>query len=157
LKETTLSTLGVALLALGAALAVAEAHVVSYGVLGISALVAIAAGITLVVDAAGAGLAVGLGVGLAAASVGAVYGAFVLARVLAVRRAPVRGGRAGLLGHRGEARNGGRVMVDGALWRARVWDPEEEPELRAGEPVVVEHVDGLTLTVRRAEEWEVAP
>jgi membrane-bound serine protease (ClpP class) len=152
-----MSTFGIALLSLGAALAVAEAHVVSYGILGTAAIAAIAAGLALIVDGAGAGLAVGLAVGLSAGAIAAVYGTFVLARVISVRRIPVRGGQAGVVGHRGEARDAGRVLVDGALWRARVWEPEEEPELRAGEAVVVERVDGLTLTVRRAEEWEVAP
>jgi membrane protein implicated in regulation of membrane protease activity len=51
----------------------------------------------------------------------------------------------------------GRVFVDGALWRARAWSAVADAELHAGDPIVVEHVDGLTLTVRRAEEWEVAP
>ena len=31
------------------------------------------------------------------------------------------------------------------------------PRSSRGDPVVVEHVNGLTLTVRPAEEWEVAP
>jgi membrane-bound serine protease (ClpP class) len=49
------------------------------------------------------------------------------------------------------------VFVDGALWRARLWAGDEPEEVAAGDPVVVERVDGLTLTVRRAEEWEVVP
>ncbi len=151
-------TLGLALLAIGAALAVVEAHVTSFGIVGCAAVVALACGIGVLIDAAGGGLAVSLSVGLAAGAVGAVYLAFVVGRVLAVRRTPVRGGRAGLIGHRGELRAVpapvGRVCVDGELWRARAWDGEQ---LQPGDPVVVEHVDGLTLTVRRAEEWEVAP
>jgi membrane-bound serine protease (ClpP class) len=51
----------------------------------------------------------------------------------------------------------GRVLVDGALWRARLWAGEEDIPVRSGDPIVVERIDGLTLTVRRAEEWEVAP
>ena len=153
-----MTTLGLALLALGAALAVVEAHVTSYGIVGTAAVVALAAGLGVLIDAAGGGLAVSLAVGLAAGGVGAVYLAFVVGRVLAVRRTPVRGDRAGLIGHRGELRAVpapvGRVAVDGELWRARAWDGED---LQPGDPVVVEHVDGLTLTVRRAEEWEVAP
>ncbi len=47
------------------------------------------------------------------------------------------------------------MFVDGALWRARMWELEGEPPLTRGQPVVVEHVNGLTLTVRPAEEWEV--
>ena len=47
--------------------------------------------------------------------------------------------------------------LDGALWRARAWAVEDEPPLHTGEAIVVEGVDGLTLTVRRAEEWELTP
>ena len=50
------------------------------------------------------------------------------------------------------------MFVDGALWRARSWGLEGRGRRsRAAMPVVVEHVNGLTLTVRPAEEWEVAP
>ncbi len=49
------------------------------------------------------------------------------------------------------------MFVDGALWRARLWELEDEPPLSRGDPIVVERVNGLTLTVRPAEEWEVAP
>ena len=51
----------------------------------------------------------------------------------------------------------GQVFLDGALWRARLWAGDEDAALQRGDPIVVERVDGLTLTVRRAEEWEVAP
>lgn len=153
-----MTTLGLALLGLGAALAVVEGHVASYGIVGAAAIVALAAGIGVLVDAAGAGMATSLAVALLAASVTGIYLAIVLGRVIAARRAPVRGGRVGLIGRRGELRAVptpvGRVLVDGELWRARAWDGEE---LRLGDPVVVEHADGLTLTVRRAEEWEVVP
>jgi hypothetical protein len=33
----------------------------------------------------------------------------------------------------------------------------DERALLEGEPVVVERVSGLTVSVRRAEEWEVLP
>ena len=46
------------------------------------------------------------------------------------------------------------MFVDGALWRARPSWPDGEQELAAGDAVVVERVSGLTLAVRRAEEWE---
>ena len=31
----------------------------------------------------------------------------------------------------------------------------EVPQLHAGDPIVVEHLNGLTLSVRPAEEWEL--
>jgi membrane-bound serine protease (ClpP class) len=82
-------------------------------------------------------------------------------QAMRTRRTPVRGGATGVIGRRGEVRTPpepvGRVLVDGALWRARAWPLEDEPPLHAGDPIVVEGVDGLTLTVRRADEWELMP
>jgi membrane-bound serine protease (ClpP class) len=49
----------------------------------------------------------------------------------------------------------GQVFVDGALWNARPCAFEEPGDLRAGDAIVVEQVRGLTLSVRRAEEWEL--
>ena len=62
-----------------------------------------------------------------------------------------------LIGRVGVARGSDCVFVDGGLWRARSWGLEGDPPLERGLPVVVEGVTGLTLTVRPAEEWEVAP
>src|SRR4051812_27400866 len=146
------------LLVLAAVLAVAEAHVVSFGILGSLAVAALAGGLALLADGAGAATGVVIGVGVGVAIIGAVFGGAVLRRLLASQRSPARGGAAGLIGRRGEVRTVpepvGRVLMDGALWRARTWECDDG-ELRAGDPVVVEGVDGLTLTVRRAEEWEV--
>ena len=47
------------------------------------------------------------------------------------------------------------MFVDGALWNARPCAFEEPGGFRAGDAVVVERVKGLTLSVRRAEEWEL--
>ena len=50
------------------------------------------------------------------------------------------------------------MFVSGELWHARQSAlDDDEPALAEGEKVVVERVNGLTLTVRRAEEWEVLP
>ncbi|MGH3994258.1 MAG: NfeD family protein, partial [Pseudonocardiaceae bacterium] len=67
-------------------------------------------------------------------------------------------GREALGGRMGVVRNwgagGGQVFVDGALWRARSSWADGAEELGEGDAVVVERVNGLTLAVRRAEEWE---
>ena len=123
--------LGLLLVLVGAALVAAEAHVPSHGVLGSGAVVALATGVAL---AGGAFM-------------------FVLVRkALATRR--IRASNS-LVGRLGVARGDDCVFVDGALWRARMWELEGDPPLSRGQPVVVEHVNGLTLTVRPAEEWEV--
>jgi membrane protein implicated in regulation of membrane protease activity len=80
------------------------------------------------------------------------------ARRVAASRAQRVGGSLGLVGEvRAAPAPVGQVFLDGALWRARVWAADGDAALRRGDPIVVERVDGLTLTVRRAEEWELAP
>jgi membrane-bound serine protease (ClpP class) len=80
----------------------------------------------------------------------------------AISRRQVQSGAEGLIGRVGIVRRTidplGDVAVDGELWRARrAWETEDEPPPAEGERVVVDSVHGLTLLVRRAEEWEVAP
>ena len=157
-----MSGIGLLLVLVGATLVVAEAHVPSHGALGTAAAVALAAGIGLLVSGAG------LGRGRRARR-DARHRA-VLARARAADRAQgpgrragirARGGAEGLVGpaRRGARRaRAGRPRVRGrrAVAGAPV-GPEGEPELQPGDPVVIEQVSGLTLTVRPAEEWEVAP
>jgi membrane-bound serine protease (ClpP class) len=155
------STIGVVLLLMAATLAVAEAHVPSHGALGGAAALAAAAGIALVVAGAGLGTAAAVAAGLVAGAVAGVYALLVVRKALAVSRTRVRSGAEGLIGRVGEVRAApaplGQVFLDGALWRARLSQLEEDVVPQRGDPIVVERVDGLTLTVRRAEEWEVAP
>jgi membrane-bound serine protease (ClpP class) len=156
-----MSELGLLLLVVGAALAVVEAHVPTHGALGVVGVVAGAGGLALLVAGAGSGTAVAVMVALAAALVGGLYLWVVLRKALVARRARVRSGVEGLVGRVGEVRAApaplGQVFLDGALWRAREWSFEEDrgTPLEQGDPIVVERVDGLTLTVRRAEDWEL--
>lgn len=76
---------------------------------------------------------------------------FVTRKVLAAHREePVRTGHEELIGAQAEARTSldpdGQVWIEGALWRARL--AEDGNQLRPGDRVTVEAVDGLTLTVR---------
>ncbi len=72
-----------------------------------------------------------------------------------------RTGREALVGHVGVVRSGdsteAQVFIDGSLWRAEPSPVHYEAELHDGERVVVERVHGLTLCVRKAEEWELNP
>ena len=146
---------GVALVLVGAALLVAEAHVPG-GVLGVLGAVVLAIGVGLA--AAGGGVAVVLFAVLGALAVSGVWMALATRKALATRRLRLASGREGLMGRCGVVRRwqngGGQVFVDGALWRARRSMLEEDGEIDPGDAVVVERVTGLTLAVRRAEEWE---
>jgi membrane-bound serine protease (ClpP class) len=151
----------VALLVTGALLLVAEAHLASYGVLGVAGVLALLAGGVLAVGEAGGSVALALALALPVA-LGLVALMVVAGRKsLALRRRRPTGGADGLIGRVGVVRNApapvGDVLVEGELWRARNSWADGEPALREGEHVVVEQVHGLTLAVRRAEEWEVLP
>lgn len=74
---------------------------------------------------------------------------FVIERASLTRRAPVRYGPEDLAGMEGDVRVAlrpdGQVFVDGALWQARLADPEGR--LGIGERVTVTEIQGLTLIV----------
>ena len=148
---------GVVLLLVGAALLVAEAHVPS-GALGVAGGVAVAGGSALAIAGAGGGLAIVLAAMVAALAVTVLWLAVATRKGLAVRRLRASSGREALSGRMGVVRNwtdaDGQVFVDGALWRARRSWPDDIERLDEGDPIVVERVSGLTLAVRRAEEWE---
>jgi membrane-bound ClpP family serine protease len=151
--------IGVALVLVGVALLVAEAHLPG-AVLGIAGGVALAAGAALAIAGAGAGAAVVVAAVLAALSVTVVWLALATRKSLAARRLRAASGREALTGRTGVVRswNGaaGQVFVDGALWRARrSWPDDTQEEIGPGDSVVVERVSGLTLCVRKAENWEV--
>lgn len=156
-----MTALGVSLLLVGAVLILLEAHVPTLGVLGAPGVLALGVGAVLAVLGLGGGVVLGVVAALLLA--GAAGGALALTvgKGVAVRRLRVQAGPESLLGHVGVVRSwagvAGSVMVDGALWRARrsAIDDSDEEELHPGDEVVVDHLDGLTVRVRRAEEWEV--
>ena len=92
----------------------------------------------------------------AAAATGLVLGG---RRLMRDRRLRPRTGAEALVGHVGVLRRApdpeARVFVDGALWRAEPDWQHQDAELHAGDRVVVERVHGLTLCVRKAEDWEL--
>jgi membrane-bound serine protease (ClpP class) len=155
-----MTELGIALLVVGAVVAVAEVHYPSHGVVGGVGVIAMAIGAVLAISGLGAGVLLGVlsGVALASAGVGVLALSVKQGTRVAGRR--VRTGAEGIVGHIGVVRNwsepNGSVAVDGALWHARrSTGHEPELEIQAGDPVVVERLTGLTLSVRRAEEWEL--
>ena len=155
-----MTALGVSLLMVGAIMILIEAHVPTMGALGGPGVVALAVGAVLAVMGLGGGLALGV---LAALLLAGTAGGVMLLTVgkgLAVRRRQIRAGPESMIGHMGVVRSWtnstGSVLVDGALWRAcrSILDDEDSEELHEGDEVVVDHLDGLTVGVRRAEEWE---
>jgi membrane-bound serine protease (ClpP class) len=124
-------------------------------------VVALGVGTVLAVLGLGGGVVLGVVAALLLAGAAGGVLAVSVGKGAAVRRLRVRAGPESLLGHVGVVRSwagtAGSVLVDGALWRARrsAIDDEDEEDLHQGDAVVVDHLDGLTVRVRRAEEWEV--
>jgi membrane-bound serine protease (ClpP class) len=154
-----MTALGFVLLLMGATLVIAEAHLPG-GVLGVAGGIALIAGGIVVIGALGGGAAlaipVGVGLGLAAGA----WVLLVMRGVTGARRVQISSGSESLCGQVGVVRQwhepDGQVFVHGALWRARHRPAADEAdELREGDRVVVDVVDGLTLSVRRAEDWEL--
>jgi len=152
-----MNTLGIAVLLAGIILLVAEAHAPTAGVLGAAGAVGLGVGGWLLLDAAGATVAVALVVSLTVAIVALAVVLVGARKVLLARRMPARGELARLVGKTGDVRagegRGGQVHRGGAVGRPRLELGEEDPPV-PGEPVVVERVEGLTLSVRRCEPWE---
>ena len=135
---------GLLLMLLGVALLVIDVHVTTHGALTVAGLISLAVGsIMLFQNAPGyhtsKPLVIGVAVGL-----GAVW-VFALSKALQVRRSPVEVGPQLIAGSVGEVRENGLVYVNGELWQARAAGGQE---LRRGERVRVESLDGLVLTVR---------
>ena len=153
-----MTALGIALLVVGAIVVTVEAHVPSLGVLGGPGVIALAVGSVLAVAGLGGGVVLGLVAGFTLAAIGVGVVGLSVTKGAAVRRHRIRTGAEGIVGRLGEVRRweepAGTVMVDGALWHARPSHPEAQP-LESGDQIVVERVKGLTLCVRKAEEWEL--
>jgi membrane protein implicated in regulation of membrane protease activity len=141
-------------------LALAEAHVTTGGFIAGLGVLVLVLGVLLLAGAAGLG-ALGAAAAALVVLAASVAGLVAVGRsVLSVRSQRPRVGAEAMVGHVGVIRAAGgapRVFVDGSLWRAQPSLLDEGRVLHEGDRVVVERVNGLTLGVRQAEEWELYP
>jgi membrane-bound serine protease (ClpP class) len=146
-----ISWAGLALLILGAALLVIDAHVITHGALTVSGLISMVVGSLLLFHNAPAPynqhntpLLVGFAVVL-----GGIW-AFAMTKAVQVRRSPVAVGPQTMVGEVGEIRRDDLVFVQGELWRARTAGGEQ---LHPGEQVRVAGIGPeLTLLVEPLSE-----
>jgi membrane-bound serine protease (ClpP class) len=142
---------GLLLIALAFGLLVAEAFVVSHGALAAGGIAALIAGGLLLFDTDSEAFDISVPIVIFTAAMLGGFFLFVVSKVVATRHEQVRTGQEELVGMHAEVRSPldpvGHVFVQGALWRAVSADGKR---LEAGDVVIVEQVDGLTLTVRPA-------
>jgi membrane-bound serine protease (ClpP class) len=137
---------GLALVALGVGMIIAEFFFPTFGSLGLGGLIAFVVGSLILFDTETPGMNIALPLIGAVATVGAlvIVGiAYIAARAL---RRPVVTGVQGMLGDRAEViqafTGNGRVRYRGELWKAH-----SEVELQPGQIARIVKVDGLTLWV----------
>jgi membrane-bound ClpP family serine protease len=154
-----MTALGFVLLLVGAVLIVAEAHAPG-GVLGVVGGLILVAGGVVVIAALGGGAALAIPVAVGIAAAAGAWTVVATRKAAGVRGTRIQAGTEALCGRLGVVQRwqepAGQVFVDGALWRAEHdWGGRDEGALEDGDRIVVMRVNGLTLSVRRAEDWEL--
>jgi membrane-bound serine protease (ClpP class) len=135
---------GVILLLAGVALLVVDLYVTSHGALTVAGLVSLAVGAIMLFQNAPSPYHTSKPLVITVAVVLGSAWAFAVGKAWQVRHKPVEVAPEAIAGAVGEVRRDGLVFVNGELWQARTAHGEQ---LRPGERVRVESLDGLVLTV----------
>ena len=144
---------GLLLILLGALFFVAEIGVMSYGLLSLAGVLSIFLGSTMLIDSDDPAMQIAPAVLYPTMGIAISFSIGIV--VLATRTINLKkqGGIEGMLGEIGfvkEALNPrGRVLVHGELWEA-----ECEGEIKEGEKVSVESVEGLKIRVKKASNFK---
>jgi membrane-bound serine protease (ClpP class) len=150
--QLPLNIAGVLLILLAFGLLVAEAFVVSHGALAAGGITSLVFGGLLLFDTDSDAFEISVPVVI---FTGALLGGFfvwIISKAVQTRHRRVHTGTEELVGERAIIRSRlnpvGHVFLHGALWRAT---GANSTSFEVGDEVVVEKVDGLTLTVRKPE------
>ena len=149
-----ISWAGLALLVLGLALLVIDAHVTSHGALTVSGLIAFVIGALMLFRNAPAPYHANTWLVVSTAVVLGAGWAFAITKAIQVRRSPVSVGPQTIVGEIGEFRGDGQVFVRGELWQAKT---PEGLSLSRGQKVRIDNVEpGLVLDVEPLDPAEQA-
>jgi membrane-bound serine protease (ClpP class) len=150
--QLPLNFAGVLLILLAFGLFVAEAFIVSHGALAAGGVVALVFGGLLLFDTDSDAYEISVPIVIFTAALLGSFFAWVISKAVQTRHRRVYTGSEELIGERAVVRSAldpvGHVFVKGALWRATGAD---SASFGVGDEVVVERVDGLTLTVKKPE------
>jgi membrane-bound serine protease (ClpP class) len=136
---------GFILLLAGVALLVVDVHVTSHGALTVAGLIAIAVGAIFLFQNAPAPYHTSKPLVVTTALVLGSVWVFAVSKAWQVRHKAVEVAPEHIAGEIGEVRRDGLVFVNGELWQARTEDGEQ---LRPGDRVRVQSLDGIVLTVK---------
>jgi membrane-bound serine protease (ClpP class) len=151
LAQLPINVAGLLLILLAFGLFVAEAFIVSHGALAGGGVIALIFGGLLLFDTNSDAYEISVPIVIFTAALLGSFFAWVISKAVQTRHRAVHTGAEEMIGAHGVVRSRldpiGHVFVKGALWRAHTAD---DRPLDVGEEVVVEAVDGLTLTVAPA-------
>ncbi|MFQ5574088.1 MAG: nodulation protein NfeD, partial [Terriglobia bacterium] len=140
---------GLALVILAFILFIAEAFVVSHGVLGGGGIISLLIGSLVLIDTRAAELRVSLFLILPVVIASVLFSLLIVGAGIRAQRRRVTTGAEGMVGKSGEARTKisrkGQVFVDGELWNAS----SQQGAIQKGTPVRVVKIDGLKLIVEK--------
>jgi membrane-bound serine protease (ClpP class) len=143
---------GLLLILLAFGLFVAEAFIVSHGALAAGGTVSLIFGGLLLFDTNSDAYEVSVPVVIFTGALLGGFFSFVISKAVQTRHRRVYTGSEELIGERAVVRSAldpvGHVFVRGALWRAVGSD---SASFDVGDEVIVEKIEGLTLTVRKAD------
>jgi membrane-bound serine protease (ClpP class) len=157
LAQLPINVAGLLLILLAFGLFAAEGFIVSHGALAAGGIVSLAFGGLLLFDTDSEAFDISVPVVIVTAAALGGFFVWIISKAVQARHAQVHTGAEELIGAHGRVRSAldpvGHVFVKGALWRAR---PTTDG-IEVGDEVVVESVDGLTLTVAPAEPKSDGP
>lgn len=142
LAQLPINVAGLLLMALAFGLFVAEAFIISHGALAVGGVVSLAFGGLLLFNTDNEAFEISVPIVIFTAALLGSFFVWVASKAVETRHREVHTGAEELIGARGEVRSPDHVFVRGELWRARSDQP-----LEPGQKVVVQRIDGLTLTV----------
>jgi membrane-bound serine protease (ClpP class) len=152
LAQIPISVAGLLLILLAFGLFVAEAFIISHGALAAGGIVSLIAGGLLLFDTESSAFEISVPLVIFTAAVLGGFFVWIISKAVQARHGRVRTGAEELIGEHAVVRSPldpvGHVFVQGALWRAV---PADSQPLAVGDEAIVEKVDGLTLTVRKAD------
>ncbi|MGD9652802.1 MAG: nodulation protein NfeD [Candidatus Dadabacteria bacterium] len=141
---------GIALLAVGIALFIAEVYVTGYGLLAVGGLVSFALGALLLFDTPESDVRVGFDVVIASTLAFGLFFAYVIFYLIKAQRLAPQLGFEGLMGEAGDAvsdiHESGKVYINGEYWDA----VSDEPIAKGERVRVVESLEGFRLKVKKA-------
>jgi membrane-bound serine protease (ClpP class) len=157
LAQLPINIAGLLLILLAFGLFVAEAFIVSHGALAAGGVISLIFGGLLLFDTNNDAYEISVPVVIFTAALLGGFFVWIISKAVQARHRAVHTGSEELVGAPGAVRTAldpiGHVLVKGALWRAHTAD---DSPLEPGREVVVERVDGLTLTVSPVAEKSVA-